>query len=316
MRSLLTSIYTLLLCCLTISSIEAIDQKQIPIVPRKENHSSKREGTLALCGIFQNEAAYLREWIEYHRLVGVSHFYLYNNLSNDHYWEVLEPYVNSGVVELFEVPFDSRVYQDAAQTHNQVQVHCYNHAIRLARKANKWLAIIDSDEFICPVKDKSLLTVLKEYDYAKALMVYWQLYGTSSVWDIEPNSLLIEQLVNKFPTNYGENWLFKTIVQPKYAKCIDPHYCTVSKGKSVIPDHSSFNHKPTFTCPPVDVIRINHYTFRTESFYHNVKKARRAQWGYVPSPELEKERMDLGNSVTDPVMHRFVAPLKKKMFGL
>ncbi len=34
---------------------------------------------MSLCAIFKDEADYLREWIEFHRIVGVEHFYLYNN---------------------------------------------------------------------------------------------------------------------------------------------------------------------------------------------------------------------------------------------
>ena len=42
---------------------------------------------VSACAIFQNEAPYLKEWIEYHRLIGVEHFYLYNNGSTDNYDE-------------------------------------------------------------------------------------------------------------------------------------------------------------------------------------------------------------------------------------
>jgi hypothetical protein len=57
---------------------------------------------LAICAIFQDEAPYLKEWIEFHRLVGVEHFYLYNHRSRDHYQEVLKPYILSGLVELID----------------------------------------------------------------------------------------------------------------------------------------------------------------------------------------------------------------------
>ena len=39
--------------------------------------------TLAVGAIFQNEARYLREWIEFHRRQGVERFYLYENNSSD-----------------------------------------------------------------------------------------------------------------------------------------------------------------------------------------------------------------------------------------
>ena len=35
--------------------------------------------TICICGIFRNEGKYLDEWIKFHLLIGVEHFYLYNN---------------------------------------------------------------------------------------------------------------------------------------------------------------------------------------------------------------------------------------------
>ena len=37
----------------------------------------------SICAIFKDEARFLREWLEYHRLIGIEHFYLYNNFSTD-----------------------------------------------------------------------------------------------------------------------------------------------------------------------------------------------------------------------------------------
>lgn len=52
--------------------------------------------SLSVCSIFKNEAPYLREWIEYHLIVGIEHFYLYNNNSEDNFEEVLRPYIEKG----------------------------------------------------------------------------------------------------------------------------------------------------------------------------------------------------------------------------
>ena len=48
---------------------------------------------LAIVAIFKDEGKYLKEWLDYHLLAGVDHFYLYNNDSSDDYAEVLAPYV-------------------------------------------------------------------------------------------------------------------------------------------------------------------------------------------------------------------------------
>ena len=57
---------------------------------------------LGIVTMFRNEANYLKEWIEYHRLVGVDHFYLYNLGSTDRYLNVLRPYIKEKIVTLEE----------------------------------------------------------------------------------------------------------------------------------------------------------------------------------------------------------------------
>ena len=293
------------------NSLQAITEADVPVIDCKINRADKRKGEVAVCAVFRDEGDYLLEWIEYHRLVGVSHFYLYNNCSADQYWEILRPYVEKGIVELFDVPYDSYGSNDGAASHNVVQVRCYNHAIKLSRKNNTWLAIIDADEFICPVVDKTIQVALKRYGNIDSLVVYWQMYGTSNVWDLKPNELLIEKLTMKAPNN-GDTPLFKSIVRPKTARCVDPHWTTVS-GDQLIPNGQRFHHGIPFSSLPVDIIRINHYTNRTESFYHLFKKHRRARWGDRPSPEEERSRLDTNNAVSDPVMMQFVPELKNRL---
>ena len=61
---------------------------------------AERQYKVSIGAIFKNEALYLKEWIEFHRIVGVEHFYLYNNNSDDNYREVLEPYIKRNIVTL------------------------------------------------------------------------------------------------------------------------------------------------------------------------------------------------------------------------
>ena len=54
------------------------------------------KGYLSVCAIYKNEARYLAEWLEFHLLAGVEHFFLYNNNSTDDHREVLAPYLRAG----------------------------------------------------------------------------------------------------------------------------------------------------------------------------------------------------------------------------
>lgn len=55
--------------------------------------SMPKQYKVSVCAIFKNEAPYLKEWIEFNRIVGVEHFYLYNNNSEDNYEEIIAPYI-------------------------------------------------------------------------------------------------------------------------------------------------------------------------------------------------------------------------------
>ena len=66
--------------------------------------SMPKQYKVSVCAIFKNEAPYLKEWIEFNRIVGVEHFYLYNNNSEDNYEEIIAPYIKKGLVTLVQWP--------------------------------------------------------------------------------------------------------------------------------------------------------------------------------------------------------------------
>ncbi|MDR2769872.1 MAG: glycosyltransferase family 92 protein, partial [Rickettsiales bacterium] len=63
---------------------------------------------LSIICMVRDEAPYLREWIEYHRLAGVSRFYLFDNESKDDIRRILQPYVDEGLV-VYEYLSDEQI---------------------------------------------------------------------------------------------------------------------------------------------------------------------------------------------------------------
>ena len=50
---------------------------------------------LSICAIYRWEGPYLREWVAFHKLMGIERIYLYNNRSEDDgHREALAPYVD------------------------------------------------------------------------------------------------------------------------------------------------------------------------------------------------------------------------------
>ena len=43
--------------------------------------------------VFKNESMYLKEWIDFHLLAGIEHFYLYDNSTTDDPSSVLKKYI-------------------------------------------------------------------------------------------------------------------------------------------------------------------------------------------------------------------------------
>ena len=283
-----------------------------PIIPHPENRKDKRKSEIAISMVFQAEAPYLKEWIEYHRLIGVGHFYLYNNLSTDEYLEVLEPYIKKGIVELFEYP-----EPDFRQT---TQTYVYNHSLKMAKSSNDWLAIIDADEFIVPVETDNLSKVLKQYKYAGGVVVFWQTYGTSGVPRIGPGELMVEKLVKKYSADwYGNKWN-KSIIQPKYVERVqNPHWCVYKHGSLVVtPDHKKFRSdyihpQNKYSHFPIEELRINHYWFRTQDYFDHVKLPRQEARKIAPKPHQIPLIMEESNREEDRIMDRFVPKLKAAM---
>lgn len=130
-------------------------------------HFSQKKYYCSICAIFRDEAVYLKEWIEYHLIIGVDHFYLYNNFSSDNYLQVLQPYIDAGIVTLKDWKIKQgqmKAYQD-----------CYDNY----HDMTNWIAFIDLDEFIVPIKNDNLKDFLKEYIDYPGVLIYWKYFGSS-----------------------------------------------------------------------------------------------------------------------------------------
>lgn len=270
---------------------------------------------LCMAAIFQNEAPYLKEWIEYHRLIGVEHFYLYNNLSNDNYLEILVPYIVKGIIELTEWP-----YTDFPAC----QVRACSDAVQRSKGKTIWLGITDIDEFIVLVKGDNLPDFLKKYEKYAGIGINWQLFGTSEIVSIPEDELQIEHLVYKFPEKFYCNWWnsnhwFKSIVQPaliEAKECTNSHCFKPKKGYKIVDPNKETIKDPWGRNPkvPVDKIRINHYWFRTLDWFYHVKMTR--PWVSTNSaftPENIAWLLKVGNTELDLTISRFVPELKNHM---
>lgn len=269
---------------------------------------------LSICAIFQNEAPYLKEWIEFHRLIGVKHFWLYNNNSTDNYKEVLKPYVRKGTVELIDWP--SPPEADWTPFQNTAYADCMSRCIG----KTKWIAAIDIDEFIVPVHHaKEVLDILKDLEKNRpdvgGLMLFWQFFGTSHLKELPKDKLLVESLLLKAPENYGGNHQVKTICRPEYVENCYVHVCIYKPGYfDITLNGFGGPHQPVQTDP----IRIHHYFTRDEKYLIEKKIPRRARYTretYSPERIIQDvARLDQEmNQEKDDTILKYIPELRKRL---
>lgn len=292
-------LFFLLILSLLITHLHAGDKK---------SKAKRYRYDLAICAIFQQEGPYLKEWIEYHRLLGVQHFYLFNNLSTDNFLSVLNPYISEGIVDLYDWSYTSTGLLD----YNNIQVKAYNTQIALIRNEVKWLALIDIDEFIQPLQTDNLLKFLKNYEDYGALVVNWQCFGTSGVKKIPEDKLMIECLIWKAFPHFERNLVIKSIIRPeRVVGCEDAHAMKFVEGYYQV--NSNFEKCRGMYAPKVvvDKIQINHYWTRDEHFFYNVKWPRLKKWTQY---DYDWNNTNLFFSqVEDFSIQRFVPRLRARM---
>lgn len=261
---------------------------------------------VSLCLIFKDEASYLKEWLEYHKLIGVEHFYLYNNNSTDDFMKILQPYIDSNIITLHDWP------------RNYAQVSAYEHCYRNYNKESHWIGFLDTDEFINVSVEagNNLKLFLQKYNLYPSLHIFWRIFGTSGIMHKDNSQLITEQYTSCWPflcdvgkAFINNNWEFSTIWLhwhkasffgiPLFA--ITDHYQFTPYG--IVYPHFGYNPK----------IMINHYW--TKSYEEAIYKTYIRSDAYTQECEnLRKKNgikyFELNCSVKDFSIQRWLSYLK------
>lgn len=236
---------------------------------RKATYDKKYK--VSICAIFRDEAPYLREWIEFHKIVGVDHFYLYNNFSADDYQEVLRPYIENGDVTLTEWPYP------------QGQMSAYRDCIERYREETQWIGFIDIDEFVVPKKMDTIYEFLKPFSRRAAVLIYWKFFGSSGFLERDTTGLVTEDFTVSWPkyTNIGKcfyNTGFAFAAAASKNKVMH-HLCYCAVNGVILPPVNLFDRCVLFgrhwAMHEDFPIQINHYYTKSWQEYQ-VKKQRKS----------------------------------------
>ncbi len=252
---------------------------------------------LSICAIMKNEAPYLIEWLEFHKLVGVERFYLYNNNSTDNTLDLIQPYVQSGEVILHDWPVIPG------------QIPAYEHCLARYSNESDWMAFIDLDEFLFPTEQDNLKDVLKEFEQAAAVGVN-MLYFGSSYHEYKPDALQTESYTKRSDNEFYGNRYIKSIVRPEQVlrpNC--PHFfITSDPERGVLTENQEILGGSVADRVSINKLRINHYY--TRSRQEMKEKLMRGDAIFVQKNWEVIQSRDR-NELEDLTIQRFVPQLRK-----
>ena len=230
---------------------------------------------LSILAMFRNEATYLQEWIEYHLMVGVDRFYLFDNESTDDSKKVLQPYIDNGAV-IYEHVTDEKLkslnakYSERSAGEKSVIAHWLG--TEKCRERTKWSILIDPDEFIVPKKDGTIKKFLSRFDrHVTQIILGWNVYGSNG-HKSRPKGLVIESYTKRGEGRNGNNLSvmdsqanFKALVNPR-AILSDRNHYHIALGKCV--DETGRAIKIWTTTEkrrlfPTNICCVNHYIVRS-----------------------------------------------------
>lgn len=267
---------------------------------------------ISICAIFRNEAPYFREWLEFYKLIGVDHFYLYNNNSTDQYLKVLEPYIADGTVELIDWP----------EAH--AQIAAYRNCIERFSADSKWIGFIDLDEFVVPKFDHSLPEFLKRFERRPAVLIYWRMFGASGRTERNfDGGLVTEDFVTCWEkyTSTGKcfyNTAYRFAFESE-KNCILMHLLWTKVGALLMPPVNVFDHFSLGAWNVADSekfpIQINHYVVKSFSEYQMRMKRGDVLEQINPRNTQTFLYHDMLCTGVDYAAYKYLVPLKLALRG-
>ena len=215
---------------------------------------------LSLCCIIKDER-YLEEFIIYYRILGVEHFYIYDNES--------------------KIPINKRLSKDYFQKMCTIinfpgkvqQLNAYHDCLSKVKDITKWLIIVDGDEYILPKKHKSIRNFLNDYKEYDAIGINWMMFG-SNFHQKKQSGIMF----NNYKLCEGiQNQHIKTICRPeKVIKMFDPHSVKLINPEKCIDPHKRIILGPFNKNYTLDIIQINHYWGKSEEEHYEKRDRGRA----------------------------------------
>ncbi len=224
---------------------------------------------LAICCIARDETPFLREWLTYHALLGVEHFYVYDNMSGTPIRETLGDFADKGMVTVRRIA--GKAMQSAA----------YQNCLDDFGPGCHWMGFIDLDEFICPLQDRDLRVLLTEFEGYAGLAIPWTMFSSGGHLR-RPEGPVIGNYTQRLPLEHTPDAVHvKSIIRPSRTLApLNPHIFRHAPGEFCVnEDHYPVPPGAPFTFSRREKVCLNHYFYRSQQDYEQKLARGRADVG-------------------------------------
>lgn len=259
-----------------------------------ESSCQGKKFNIAATIIIKNERKYILEWIEYHRILGIEHFFIYDNESTDETKKILESYIKQGIVSYAFIKGQKK------------QTLCYEDSVARNKKNVKWMAFLDTDEFINIHVPKNLPSFLNKYENFSGIGINWISYDSNGHETTPQNGFVISNFTRRHhnPNDYLPNKHIKCIVKTSHILCfITPHIpkliFSFNKNHYLVTENKKKITSPLTETISTKEIQINHYFSKSKEEYLKKIVRGRADNGIIRNVNKNDYCFD-GNLTQDP----------------
>ena len=239
---------------------------------------------ISIVAIVRDEALNFPEWIEYHKIIGIDKFYIYDNESTDNTREILQPYIDAGIVEYIYFPGE------------KMQTVAYNHFLTHFKNETQWATTIDLDEFIVSKQEPFVSFLRKQNPNIAQILVPWVFFGSNGHIK-RPAGLVIENYTKRA----ARPRMHKSIFNPRLTLCCNVHKHIVV-GKTINPNMND--------------IMINHYFCKSwQDFEKRASRGDAYRGHEFAAKTFNRAKFDQHdkNDVYDPFILQYVDRVKKNL---
>jgi Glycosyltransferase family 92 len=207
---------------------------------------------LTLGSVWKMENSYAKDFIKYHRSVGVEKFVIFDREYN----ELKEMMKGELDVEIVSYP----------ETPNSVHAQGWCDITKHCNGKTKWLVLIDADEALVPVKTYDVKEILKEYENYGSLQFNWSTLGSGGQ-DERKEGSLYERFTMRAKLNEGINDHTQYAIMPEKAlfeRGHDPHHGRLLPNEISVNTNKQQVQGP-FNRPPLhDILYVAHYITKSK----------------------------------------------------